>query len=277
MPSWSIDPVLLRGRHRAADEWDSGEEESEELDFWPGTIDVARELESVDGAIVPTRYFQNTYDANGALVRPYPGFPHDWQAVRIAMGHVAHQADRGHLDRHVKRGDLLEAVAADRLAAMREGIASWSGRAYAAEPFAALTADESDAVWQFFLDHQEVALFALHDSVNESIDATLAGNPDAARVLPEEALALVRSQHAIASRGDDGRLHTYDTGRMLCAPSFVQGDAAERLDKWLLLLELSETRSIGHHFAEGVYQFWIRPADLAARRFDLVELTASAY
>ena len=32
-----------------------------------------------------------------------------------------------------------------------------------------------------------------------------------------------------------------------------------------------------HHFGEGVHQFWIRPDDLAARRFDLVELTASAY
>ena len=32
-----------------------------------------------------------------------------------------------------------------------------------------------------------------------------------------------------------------------------------------------------HHFGEGVLQFWIRPDDLAARRFDLVELTASAH
>jgi uncharacterized protein YwqG len=45
----------------------------------------------------------------------------------------------------------------------------------------------------------------------------------------------------------------------------------------LLLLELSSDPSIGHHFGEGVLQFWIRPDDLAARRFDLVELTASAY
>jgi len=32
-----------------------------------------------------------------------------------------------------------------------------------------------------------------------------------------------------------------------------------------------------HHFGEGVYQFWITPADLRARRFDKVELTADAY
>jgi hypothetical protein len=64
---------------------------------------------------------------------------------------------------------------------------------------------------------------------------------------------------------------------MLCAPSYVQGDAEERLGEWLLLLEMSSDSPIGHHWAEGVYQFWIRPADLAARRFDRVELTASAY
>jgi uncharacterized protein YwqG len=64
---------------------------------------------------------------------------------------------------------------------------------------------------------------------------------------------------------------------MLCPPSYVQGDAEKRIGEWLLLLELSSDPQIGHHFGEGVLQFWIRPDDLAARRFDLVELTASAY
>ena len=274
MPYWSIDPVLLTGGDLAP----ADEDDEEARSFWPGTIPLVRRLESVDGGIVPTRYYQNAYDADGALVRPYANFPHDWQAVRIAMGHAARQADRGHLDRYVKRGDMLEVEAADRLSSMREAIASWSARASAAEPFAPLTPAETDAVWQFFLDHQAVALFGLSEAVNDSVDATLSGNPEAASVLPPEALDLVRGHHALANRGDDGRLHVYDnTGRMLCPPSFVQGDAAERLGEWLLLLELAETRPLGHHFAEGVYQFWIRPADLAARRFDLVELTASAY
>jgi hypothetical protein len=34
---------------------------------------------------------------------------------------------------------------------------------------------------------------------------------------------------------------------------------------------------LGHHFGEGVYQFWITPEDLKARRFDKVELSADAY
>jgi hypothetical protein len=49
------------------------------------------------------------------------------------------------------------------------------------------------------------------------------------------------------------------------------------VDEWLLLLEVADDPSIGHHLAEGVLQFWIRPEDLAALRFDRVELTAEAY
>jgi uncharacterized protein YwqG len=57
----------------------------------------------------------------------------------------------------------------------------------------------------------------------------------------------------------------------------VQTEADERVDEWLLLLQLGSAPQLGHHFGEGVYQFWIRPEDLAARRFDRVELHAEAY
>lgn len=277
LPSWSIEPTLVRGG--AAPHLVTADSEgSEELDYWPGTIDLPRRLEEIPGAIVPTLSFQNRYDSDGALERPFARFPHDWQAVRILMGHCARQAARGHLDRHVQRGELSPVEAADRLARLRQAIEDWSARAAAADPWTPLTDAESDAAWQLVLDHQAVTLFALGDAVNNSVDATLAGNPEATSVLPAEALELVRGHHALANRDVDGRVHVHDnTGRMLCAPSFVQGDAGDRVGEWLLLLELAESRPIGHHFAEGVYQFWIRPADLAARRFDLVELTASAY
>jgi uncharacterized protein YwqG len=51
----------------------------------------------------------------------------------------------------------------------------------------------------------------------------------------------------------------------------------DRAKTHLLLLELSSNEALGHHFGEGVYQFWITPADLRARRFDKVQLTADAY
>jgi uncharacterized protein YwqG len=44
-----------------------------------------------------------------------------------------------------------------------------------------------------------------------------------------------------------------------------------------LLLELSSNPGLAHYFGEGVLQFWIRPDDLAAQRFDRVELSTTAY
>ena len=65
--------------------------------------------------------------------------------------------------------------------------------------------------------------------------------------------------------------------RMLAPPVDVQDYQSDRARTYLLLLELFSNDGLGHHFGEGVYQFWITPADLRARRFDKVELTADAY
>jgi hypothetical protein len=257
LPSWSLQPVLVTGE----------EAEGDEREFWPGPIDLGRALTDVDGAVVPTRYYENQYD-DGVLVRPYATFPHDWQAVRIATGLLR--------ARHLRPVGGAVTHTEEEAASFADAVRRWSDRAAQEEPWDRLSEDDSDAVWQLFLDHQSVTLYSLSDAVNESLDATLAGNPDAATWLPAEALALVRIRHALASTGPRG-LHASVHQMMLGPPSYVQGDAEERIGEWVLLLELSSDPPIGHHFGEGVLQFWIRPDDLAARRFDLVELTASAY
>jgi hypothetical protein len=257
LPSWSVQPVLLSG-----DESEGREDDDRE--FWPGPIDLGRSLADVDGAVVPTRYYENQYD-DGVLVRPYATFPHDWQAVRIATGLLR--------ARHL--GPAGGVPPGEEAASFADALRRWSERAAQEERWDRLSEGDSDAVWRLFLDSESGTL-SLSDAVNESLDATLAGNPDAATWLPAEALALVRIRHALASTGPRG-LHASVHQKMLGPPSYVQGDAEERIGEWLLLLELSSDPPIGHHFGEGVLQLWIRPDDLAARRFDLVELTASAY
>ena len=242
LPSWSLQPVLLSG-----DEAEGGEDDDRE--FWPGPIDLGRALADVDGAVVPTRYYENQYD-DGVLVRPYATFPHDWQAVRIATGLLR--------ARHLRPAGGVARKAREEAASFADAVRRWSDRAAQEEPWDRLSEDDSDAVWQLFLDFQSVTLYSLSDAVNESLDATLAGNPDAATWLPAEALALVRIRHALASTGPRG-LHASVHQMMLCPPSYVQGDAEERIGEWLLLLELSSDPPIGHHFGEGVHQFWIRP------------------
>jgi hypothetical protein len=273
LPRWSFDPVVVRGQELGPP---ADEDEAEERRFWPGTIDLATALAGIDGAILDSQYYQNGYDGDGRLLRPFANFPHGWQAVRMAMIELARQAKRGHLDGYVKRGDMTEAERDAYLAALQAATAHWAARADAEMPAAPLDSADSDAVWQVFLDFQEVALFGLSNVVKESIDATVASNPSAREILPDEALALVGSSHALGTRGESG-LHINTPDHLLGPPSYVQGDADERLGERRLLFEMSSNEPIAHFFGEGVYQFWIRPDDLAARRFDRVELSGSAY
>ncbi len=273
LPRWSFDPVLVNGTDLPPV---VEEDEAEERRFWPGTIDLPKALTALDGAIAESHYHQNRYDSDNKLVRPFANFPHDWKAVRIAMGEIADQSHRGHIARFVKRGDMSQAEGDAFAISLQSSIDQWNARAQTADPIAPLATVDSDAVWQVFVDFQKVTHFALGETVNQSINATLSANPDPAHILPEEALALVRSSHAIGSRGEHG-LHINTPDHFLGPPSYVQGGAEERLGKWRLLFEMSSCDPIGHFFAEGVYQFWIRPEDLAARCFNRVELEGSAY
>ncbi|AQR74443.1 hypothetical protein BXU08_12960 [Sphingomonas sp. LM7] len=273
LPRWSFDPMVVSGGGMGPP---VDEDDEAERRFWPGTIDVPAALAAIDGGIVESRYYQNAYDSDRRLLRPFANFPHDWHTVRIAMSELARQATRGHLNRFVARGDMSEAERDAFMVALHAAIGQWTERADRAAPSAPLDAADSDGVWQVFLDFQEIAHFALGNVVTESINATVASNPSPERILPAEALALVSSRHALGTRGEHG-LHINTPDHLLGTPSYVQGDAEERLGEWRLLFEMSSDEQIAHFFGEGVYQFWIRPEDLAARRFDRVELNGSAY
>jgi hypothetical protein len=273
LPRWSFDPIVVSGRDMGSP---ADEDEAEERRFWPGTIDLPTALAGIDGAILESPHYENGYDSDRRLLRPFANFPHDWQAVRIATRELTVQATRGHLSGFVARGDMSEAERDAYLAALRSSIAHWTARAEHALPTAPLSSAESDAVWQVFLDFQEVALFGLSKVVKESINATVASNPTPGLVLPAEALAFGSSRHALGTRGNHG-LHINTPDHLLGPPSYVQGDADERVGERRLLFEMSSDEPIGHFFGEGVYQFWIRSEDLAARRFDRVELNGSAY
>ncbi len=277
LPRWSFDPVLISGLAQPARLDEDYEDEEEDRKFWPGNIDLAQALAEVEGAIIESRYFSNQYDSDGKLMRPFANFPHDWQAIRIVMGEIRCQESREHINRYISRSDMSEAEGEAYMTALRSAIDHWTVRANTADPQMPASAVDSDAVWKVISDFQYVTVFALSKMVNQSINYTLSENPDAARILPEEALALVRSSHALGSRNDRG-LHINTPDHLLGPPSYVQGDADDQLTEgWSLLFEMSAYDQIGHFFAEGVYQFWIQPEDLAARRFDRVELKASAY
>lgn len=273
LPRFSFDPVLIKGRDLPAP---MDEDEASARRIWPGSIDVPTELSALPGAIVNSQYHSNSYDADGRLLRPYANFPHDWRAVTITMGFLLVELRRGHLDRFVKRGELpqdeVDAIKAEAAAE----IDYWRDLAASHAPHEAVSPADSDAIWAMFQGYQPVSMFCLTEAVNASIEATLAGQADRPNILPTEAFDLVRHRHALGSRGEHG-LHINAPDRMLGPPCCPQELAEERSEEWLLLLQLSGNDGLAHYFGEGVYQFWIRPDDLAQRRFDRVELTAEAY
>jgi hypothetical protein len=109
-----------------------------------------------------------------------------------------------------------------------------------------------------------------------AVEASLAHSREAAARIPSDVARRVHFRHALAIRTDKG-LSANTPDRMLAPPVDVQGHQWDRAKTHLLLLEISTNPGLGHHFGEGVYQFWITPVDLKARRFDKVELTADAY
>ena len=109
-----------------------------------------------------------------------------------------------------------------------------------------------------------------------SVEASLSAGPEAAARIPPDVVDYIRSRHALA-RELEGRLHINIPDHMLGPATDVQGYVDERAREFVLLLELSSDEGIAHYFGEGVLQFWIRPDDLAARRFDRVEFGDTAY
>lgn len=257
LPRWSFTPVLA-GEAALGDP-------VEDPRFWPGRVDIAGLVAALP-EVAPHEQV-DLIGADGGVRRPYPTFPHDWRAALVSLGRVAGAAGRDRFGYPVD---------AELLARMRDDLAAWTARARGHDPDGPVPAGDADAIWEALTAHRMIALGALRDAVPEAIEATMAHHPDPLSVLPEEARRIAVTRHALASTYDGSRRANINQ-TMLAPPTCVQAEADERVGEWLLLLELSEDVAIAHHFAEGVLQFWIRPDDLAARRFDRVELTAEAY
>jgi hypothetical protein len=161
LPSWSLQPVLVpvttatvtatagTGRTRAG--------------VLAGPIDLGPALADVDGAVSPRATTRTGTTTTVSLSARTRRSPHDWQAVRIATGLL--------LARHLRPAGGIPHGEADA-ASFADAVRRWSDRAAHEQPRDRLTEDDSDAVWQLFLDFQSVTLYSLSDAVNESLDAT---------------------------------------------------------------------------------------------------------
>jgi Domain of unknown function (DUF1963) len=285
LPRWTFDPVLVKLRPDAfaeqIEDWatDYPGEQPPHL-LWPG---ASEEILAAQGHEVAkpgddsNPYY--TYDnGTGTLHRPFDSFPHDWRAVQIAAGHVL----GGMKDRYntaVKR--YFPDMTDEERDALTEEIAAeathWFETASANAPFDAVDAETSDAVWNWLSDRNWAVHLGFHeDVVFESAAASLSHSPVAAARVPQELYPRIAYRRALAVNSGTG-LFVRDDPRMLSAASSVQYIQEEMAPTHIMLFELSSGDGLGHRFGEGVFQFWITPDDLAARRFEKVVLTAEAY
>ena len=276
LPKWTFDPVVIDLPVPHRDE----EEDADAPVWWPGEKRTAEALRAAQGEDVPGNWFtvEDFTSDDGRLRRPFANYPHDWRAMQICSGLIA-----GRLrNTHGLRG--TGAVLRDRTDAERDALRlqirdealKWFSRAAAEPPFAAVPQAESDRFWSWLETYPWLVRFVITEAVTLSIETSLVESEQAAARIPADLARRIHHRHTLAVRRVD-KLFASTPDRMLAPPVDVQGHQWDRAKTHLLLLELSSNGGLGHEFGEGVYQFWITPADLKARRFDKVALTADAY
>lgn len=156
-------------------------------------------------------------------------------------------------------GDPPEAWARPLPAQRRQDVLSML-KAMRSEAFPAPVTDRARRPPLPWRIDQWIAQAAVHSAEEALTDAT------GAAALPPEVVEALRARH-------DVRGH-----QLLGAGVVVQEAGDEMATEHVLLLQLVPDRVVGWDHGElGALQYWIRPADLRARRFEATLLTMEAY
>ena len=273
LPKWPFDPVLIQGGPLPDDP-----EALEETYCWPGTIHPKEAITAIEGAVAKHRSFW--YEGGKPKrERPFAGFPHDWNAIRITTGLMAERIKYERLTSLARKHqfrDLSDQEFEEKMMAVQDELRDWSDRASAVAAFDEVPAAERDQFWSWVEEHDWITRHPMIDAGNLSVEASLSNSPESAARIPIDVVDFIRSRHGLATELEN-KVHVNIPDRMLAAPTDVQGTIDEYVREFLLLFEFSADEGIAHYFAEGVLYFWIRPDDLAERRFDRVEFSSTAY
>lgn len=246
LPKWFFAPIAFpypAPERKPGEEWEGL--------YWNDGERTAEALLGVEHPLAEPRA-----KAQSRFGRPFPGFPHDYAAVRVVAAKLLEKLRREPVDG-------LKNEAAERYA-----------MAAAHRPGGRLGASESDEMWEWMEGLEPVLALGWGELVGECVNVSLGLESDGIGLIPAELLAACAESHRLAFAQPR---FAPCPNHMFGPASYVQGDAAEYLDEWVLLLELSSRRPIGHEFGEGVLQFLIRPGDLRERRWERAKLIASAY
>lgn len=294
LPKWPFDPVALQIPDEAMIE------DGEVMPYWPLNERLKAQLATAQGVPPPDVSLRSESEP----VLPFEQIPQDWRAVEWLAGEVlsslrlrssseiraameasplpspapAKKGWLGALFATAPEDPFGDAARARWLNELRATAEDWLRRAAAHEPFAPLVDGERADFRAWLAARPMLRGYDLTGAALKAMEQSLAASPQAAARVPREALPALAGRHAFAiDLGDDIFVRT--PVRMFGPPSCVQNAAGEMMEEgdYRLLLELDGDEGLAHFFGEGVYQFWIAPDDLAARRFDRVRMTRDAY
>ena len=298
LPKWPFAPIAFSYPVPPPDPEARPEEESESW-FWNDGERTAGALllvEHPEGVPAGTR----TKQRQSGFARPFAAFPHDYAAVRVVAAEVLEQLRRPEGLLRRASGDLRP----EQLEEWKQEAAQHYARAATQRLGARVEQSQSDEIWHWIQGLEPVLRPGWDSLVEECANVSLGLESEAAGTLPPSLVAVCTGRHRLASvylhdeypdyskpdalkaweaRKAEGTLkevrsiHAPCPNHMFGPASCVQGYVEEYLNEWVLLLELSSRRPIGHEFGEGVFQFLIRSIDLQEGRFDRVKLVASAY
>jgi Domain of unknown function (DUF1963) len=104
----------------------------------------------------------------------------------------------------------------------------------------------------------------LSTATYQSVETALR-DPDGFAMLPSEAVEAARFEHGWLKKGRGGT----SPHQMLGIGDCIQTAADDMAEDYILLLQLGADNPLGWRMGDnGVLQYWIRPSDLAARRFE---------
>jgi Domain of unknown function (DUF1963) len=304
LPKWPFTPL-------AFDYPRADVEEPEEEWIW-GIGGIGERLIAVQDSLGPPSFVYNPDQPQRITGRPFPAFPHDWAAVRIVSAKVIDTLH--HPGHHRLPKSLTELDEAARAATIADWLAeaielytfAASHRVNRSVP-----QDLSDQLWDWMAKVE--GCFYPDQVIQTSVNTSLGLGSQALWIIPQDLIDRASTSHALGhsytrqeylheftarcgpglSRDEAERqwneakaagtlpsvrqIHANTPNRIFGLASDPQGDSEPFMADHLLLLEISSSSEIGIELGEGVVQYWIRPADLTAGRFDQVTPVASAY
>lgn len=272
LPRWPFVPTVIEllagadARTGSAITWPDG----------PTTADALLAAQGTPVAVFALSPNDFNLAGNGQMDRPWPGFPHDWLAIQTLVAMLLREAARTTpTSARALWPDLDEDARRDLLARIESECAEWHALARTKPAFADVTEPVRAAFWEWFSSHAPLARLVAPGACVAAVETTLHALPGKAAVFPDELIARLAYRHALAVRTAT-RVHARVPDRLLAAPSETEADQSSRVQRQVLLLELSTDEALGHHLGDHVLQFWIAPDDLAARRLDTAEMVAPA-